>query len=105
MNWRLRTYDELPPGMFRYSAIEGGISVNLGASPMIEAVGRQLSEFRKANNLPRSGLQESVADVDAYTCQRLGGMSKYCVPAGDPKVALSTVSPVVTPCRGCGARV
>lgn len=108
--FRLRSYDESPPGLFRYSAVENGIKLKFGPSPMIEEVARMLSQARKANNLPRSEVKQSLEDVDQQTCARLGNMPRYCVPCEQtpgaaPIIGLGSSSPIVTPCGGCGAKV
>ncbi len=103
--FRLTTYNATPPGGYIFPKPTGGN----WSEPMIEAVAGQVSTYRKMNGLPRSTMKEALADVDHYTCQRLGGMSAFCVPCNSSApdtIALGQSSPIVAgPCRGCGAPV
>ena len=107
MAYRLRTYDESPPGLYRFAATEGGIKLTAGPSPMIEAAARELANKRAANGLPRSGIKDALVDIDRYTCARLGNMPRYCIQVDGENMApaLSSASPIITPCSGCGAKV
>lgn len=78
--------------------------------PVIEDIARSLSAYRKGNGRDRSSVAECLQDVDQFQCLRLGCDSRYCVSttiaAGSaPAVALNASSPIITPCRGCGATV
>ncbi len=101
---RLRTYDIAPPGGYPYEQVEG-IRKKFPSQPMIEAQARIVSEFRKANGLPRATIKEALADIDVYQCQRLGNMPSYCTEATPGMVAIGQASPIITPCKGCGAKV
>lgn len=104
--YRLRSYDQSPPGSYPYEQTEG-IRKQFAAVPLIESQAQAVSAFRKGNSLPRASLKESLEDVDRYQCLRLGFNPSYCIPcAGETVVALNTSSPMVNPpCRGCGIRV
>lgn len=101
---RLRTYDITPPGGFPYEQTEG-VYHKFKSQPQIEAQAAIVSNFRKANSLPRATIKEALADIDAYQCQRLGGMGQWCTDASPGMVAIGAASPIITPCKACGAPV
>lgn len=105
--FRLKTYELTPPGGFPFTE-KGPPRRQFPSQPMIEAQAVIVSNFRKANNLPRASLKEALQDIDQQTCQRLGNMPQYCTQA-DPAtitVSLAASHPIVTGgCKGCGAPV
>ncbi len=102
MRYRLRSYDVSPPGNYCYEQTEG-IRRQFGCHPLIEALARIVSDFRRGNNLPRADIKETLADVDEYNCTRLGNNPSFVVPADAANVVpLNTSSPIITPCKGCG---
>lgn len=107
MKCRLKSYEIGPPGSYVYKQ-EQGIRRPFGPSPSIEGLAAELSGFRTKNGLPRASVQESLEDIDAYTCFRLGNMPAYCTCSdsqGNPTPALNAGSPIGKPCRGCGAPI
>ncbi len=104
MSLRLRSYDISPPGGYPYVQTEG-IRKNFPTVPLIEDQARSVSSFRTNNHLPRASVVESLEDISNFTCTRLGGMAAYCIDSENPGVALSTASPIISPCKGCGAQV
>lgn len=107
MRFRLKSYDQVPPGSYVYQQTKG-IKRKFGPLPSIEMLAGEVSSFRTANNLPRASIQESLIDVDQYTCWRLGGMRAFCVAVDDEAraaSALSPTSPIAAPCYGCGASI
>lgn len=105
--YRLRSYDQSPPGGFPYEQTQG-IYKKFRAEPLIEAIARNVAAWRQANNLPRSSLRESLEDVDQYQCRRLGNPGNFCVSCdgNTTAVALNNTSPMIAkPCGGCGAPV
>lgn len=104
---RLKTYEAVPPGGYIFENFPV-IYRKFPSVPTIESQARYVSDFRKANGIPRSSPKECLQEVDAYTCQRLGCNPAYCV-AQDSKtgqiVALNQSNPILTGgCAGCGAR-
>lgn len=103
--YRLRTYEQTPPGGFPFIDVDGQ---KFPSVPMIEDQARRVSNYRKSNNKPRGDIKEALEDVDCYQCQRLGNMPAYCVPTNveNPQVALNQSAPIIAPpCKGCGAPV
>lgn len=100
--WRLRSYDQSPPGSYIF--YQDGRKFT---APMIEPLGRILSDYRKSNGRDRADIKECIADIDHFTCQRLGNMPTFCIECnGTAKTALSPTSPIAQPpCAGCGAKV
>jgi len=103
---RLKTYEITPPGGYPYEEADG--SKKYPSSPMIEDVARQVAAYRAKNKRPRASLRESLEDVDAFTCRRLGNMAQWCLcndqAAG--QVSFGPGSPIVDPtCKSCGAAV
>lgn len=62
-----------------------------------------VSQYRLANGLPRSSLAETMEDIDAYTCQRLGGNPRWCF---DTDKGYTTAHPQLAKggCGSCGHR-
>lgn len=105
MPCKLRSYDISPPGGFPYVQ-EQGIRHVFPSIPMIEDQARNVAAFRRANNLDRSSVADSLADVDAFQCKRLGCMTNYCVDTENPSMAIAASAPVLQGrCKGCGAPV
>lgn len=103
----LRSFDINPPGNYFYLQTQG-LRREFGPSPDIIALGNEVYQFRKGNDLQRATLKESIDDISCYVCFCLGGMSSYCVPINNPNtaLALNASSPVVAPpCSGCGVRL
>lgn len=98
MGWHLRTYDQAPPGGYPYS--QNGVF--FASQPLIEAQAQIVSVYRKGNNLSRSSVAEALADVDLYTCQRLGYMPEFCANSDAPPGAASYLVATGGKCRGCG---
>lgn len=106
MKYRLRSYDQAPPGGYPYTQTKG-IRREFPSVPMIEHQAQIVASFRKANGLPRASVQEALSDIDCQQCLRLGNMPAFCVPSDSANiVALNQSSPIVAPpCKGCGAPV
>lgn len=104
--FRLRSYDITVQGGFTYEQTVG-VYRKFGPEPLIDAVANQVYDFRRANNLPRATLRESLEDVDHYNCAKIGNNQNFCVPCdGQAQVAVNWTSPMVAkPCGGCGAPV
>lgn len=74
----LRAYNPFPPGGYVY--IQGGPimhtfpDIGLNIYQQADLVWR----YRSANHLERASFPECVQDIDLYTCQRLGGTSRFC---------------------------
>lgn len=92
-----------PPGGFSYFepklnwwAPKDGLSFALKA--------RQIQSVRIAN--PASGLDPSSeaceADLDAYTCARLGNDPAWCIGATNPVMVATVKARKIVPC--CGGR-
>lgn len=104
--FRLRSYEISPPGGYPFEQREG-VHRKFPSVPIIEDQARNVAAFRKANGLPRSTITEALSDVDCFQCQRLGNMPSYCVPTDqlNTPVAIGQTSPIINPCKGCGAPV
>lgn len=102
---RLKSYEQPLPGNYPYEQVEG-IRRSFPSLPTPESQASAVSAFRKGNGLPRSSFVECLEDVDRYQCQRLGNNRTYCN-CSDQKgiVALNASSPIIAPCKGCGAPV
>lgn len=98
MGWHLRTYDQTPPGGYPYS--QNGVF--FPSQPMIEAQAQIVAAYRSANGLPRATVAEALADVDYYTCQRLGFMPDYCANSGAPPGAATYLTAAGGTCKTCG---
>ncbi len=104
MSHRLRSNQASPPGGFPY--YQGGDKPHKFTSvPVIEDQAKAVSSYRTANNLPRASLEETLIDVDRYTCARIGNNPRFCIPCGenDPVSSAVTAPPPVGGCKGCGA--
>jgi hypothetical protein len=75
--WILINHLNCPPGEFLYEQTEG-IQRKFPSTPLIRHQADAVSEFRKANGLPRSDFASCLQDVDCFTCQRLGNNPRYC---------------------------
>lgn len=108
--WRLKSYDQSPPGGFPFAQRyeHNGVKEvkQFPSLPLIEAQAQTVSAWRGGNSLPRASVKESLEDVDHYQCFRLGNNPIYCTCTDGATVALSQASPIVAPpCHGCGAPV
>ncbi len=106
--FRLKSYDQAIPGTYYYEFNYKGQKRTLGPFPIIEDCAKALQDFRVRNGRPRATIQECLQDADHYQCQRLGGMSQYCIPCDlDPsQVVMSKTAPLIAgPCKGCGAQL
>lgn len=105
---RLASYDTVPPGGYLYTQTEG-IKREFPSLPTIESQAQAVSAFRAGNGLPRSSVRECLTDIDHFNAARLGCHRRWCVsvdPAtGATTTALSQTSPIITPCKGCGAQL
>jgi hypothetical protein len=97
----LKSYNTIPPGGWRYEQPETKWKLkNMGS--VNDAVGEML-EQRRFNNLPRATRQECLEDLDAYTCQRLGGDLAWCVDGDAQKKTSSWPQPPVANPAGAGS--
>lgn len=105
MNFRLRSYEITPPGGYAYIQTKG-IRREFPSVPMVEDQARTVSNFRKANGLPRPSVAEALRDIDRQTCARLGNSPEWCIPDDGETVALISSHPAIAPpCHGCGAPI
>ena len=101
--FRLINPNAFPPGGYSYTDPNTG--KKFGGSYGLNEQAQRVSQFRRANGFPRSGLLECAADIDAYTCARLGNAPQFVF---DTDAALTNQSfglPESAPCAGCGAKV
>lgn len=68
---RLVSHLNCPPGSFSYTQTEG-IKREFESTPLIVDLAYRVADFRRGNNLPRASKAEALADIDRYTCDRLG---------------------------------
>lgn len=107
MTHRLRTYDQVPPGGFRYQQ-NGPKPRKFGPEPSIQNLSQQVASYRKANKLERPGIADVLIDVDRQNAARLGNDPRWTVPvdASSGTVSISPTSPVLGgSCAGCGGTV
>lgn len=102
----LRSYDQTPPGGYPFTQLTG-IRKEFPSQPDPFAQARIVSAFRKANNLPKSSVPECLAAVSSQTCWRLKNDPAYCSQQDSDAagIALNQSSPIIAPCRGCGAPI
>lgn len=103
---RLKSYDARPSGnCYAYQQTEG-ISRWFPPEPMPEAQATLVSAFRRGNGLSRASLRECLEDVDSYNANIvLRCNPQWTIPCDTPGVALGESSPMLHPCKGCGAEV
>ena len=99
----LRFHSPFPPGQFPYTQHEGIHRVFKGDCDLFEQA-KRVSSFRSANGLPRPSLEEAVADIDIYTCARLGNDDKWCRDA-DATYNELVIANRPRKCGACGAKV
>lgn len=93
-----------PPGAFPYSQTVNGVTYkwpDVGLDLVSQA--QKISSFRKANNLPRASLDDSIEDLNIYTCQRLGCDPRWCDDGVTKQVHIQTNTG--GGCRTCGVRI
>ena len=77
----LKNYSTLPPGGWVYEQMrEDGATVLSKVKlfvPISDATSHVL-KIRVANKLPKATYEEVLADIDNYTCERLGFDPKWC---------------------------
>lgn len=77
----------LPPKEWFYIQTEG-IRKVFPSTPEIRSQARRVSEFRKANKLPRPGIEEALEDIALFTCKRLGCNPRWCSDGSNgPRIA------------------
>lgn len=97
----LRSFEKnLPPGQFWYQQ-DGK---KFGSSPEIRLVADRVRAFRKANQLPRSTVNEALEDIVLFTCQRLNGNPVWCYETDDP-IGVLVAQAASSPCSTCGAKI
>lgn len=104
MPFRLRSFDNAPPGSFPFRE-EGAKPRNFPAQPLCEAQARIVLGYRKGNGLPRASYVECLEDVAAFQCKRLNNDPRFCVecgPVGESALPLAGNAPGLAPCKGCG---
>jgi len=102
--FRLRSYDQTPPGGFPYHQAEG-ISRHFPSVPLIEHQAHIVSQFRRGNKLSRSTPIEALEDIDRYNCARLGNDPRWCVQTDAPLDIKGHQLSSLGPCAGCGGTV
>jgi hypothetical protein len=99
MLW-LKNIQNCPPGEFFYRQ-DGKF---FEASPLIGTVASNVSNYRKANNLPRSLERECLEDIIVFTVARLDPKSEWVYNTDQTIDALMPSGPVKG-CQGCGAKI
>jgi hypothetical protein len=103
MPYRLISHTKVPPGGFLYHQTDG-VEKKFESTPLIHELAQKVSDFRKANNLERSDYLSCLEDIDAYNCQRLGNMVRFCYNTEQP-FRESVRVPAKGGCGGCGAEI
>jgi hypothetical protein len=105
----LLTTNTLPPGGWLYEQLRSGVLFKVFNSMGTYAdFIKGILSVRVANALPGATLEEVDAEVQGYTCSRLGNDRRWCAPGTGPVVAQQAESTfyAVTPsgggCAGCG---
>lgn len=99
MFW-LRTLRTTPPGSFYFN--QDGKTFGPGPSP--QDVAAAISDYRKGNKIPNSGVQQCFEELIAFTCARLNNDPDFVYQVD--AVPLSINQPASGGgCVGCGAQV
>lgn len=77
----LKSYTTIAPGGWRYT--QPDTNWKHASMGPIQAAVKEILEHRRFNNLPRATNDEVLADLEAFTCQRLGNDVAWCN-SGDP---------------------
>lgn len=101
---KLIQFTPFPPGSFPYSQTFKGVTYNwIDEGLDIESQAARILKFRRANGVPRASFDETLEDLNIFTCARLGNDPRWC---GDstknhplPQKASSGG------CKGCGAHL
>ena len=60
-------------------------------------------QHRRGNNLKGDTVEQVIADLEAYTCQRLGFDPRYCTD-GTPAAPKAVVTKQKAGCSTCGGK-
>lgn len=101
---RLKSLNTFPPGAFPYTQTEGVHRVFEAGGYSIEQQAARVSEFRRANNLPRPDIHSCADDIEQFTVARLNYDPAYCYEPDGPVPANKLITPSGG-CAGCGANV
>lgn len=106
MKYQLVNYLNVPPGEYIYEQTQG-IRRKFPSSPLVESLATTVADFRKANNLSGATFDQAYEDIVQYTCIRLGGNRKWCLPVGQvfPSGDIVLRKRKGGGCSGCGARL
>jgi len=101
---KLFQFTPFPPGSYPYSQVWKGIEYKFPDVGLdIQGQTQIILKFRRANGIPRATFDETLEDLNVFTCQRLGNDSRWCSQDG---LGIARVQNVQSSgCRGCGARV
>ena len=99
---RLKSYANHPPGGFGHPELP-----TLNGTLDIVELSRRLSDFRKGNSLPRSGVEECFKDIDTHVANRIRGTVRRWKDwvIDTDEAAYVAALPKVGGCSGCGAKV
>lgn len=91
-----------PPGGYPYEQTVKGVTYKFPDIGLdITSQSQKISSFRKQNGFPRATLEETVEDVNLFTCLRLGCDPRFC---SDGVTKQATVQKVERRgCSSCGA--
>jgi hypothetical protein len=108
MSYQLVNPLSVPPGEYIYLQ-EEGIRKRFEGTPLVDLQATAVSNFRRANGLPRATFDDALEDVVQYTCKRLGGHKRWCYETGKA-VSFAEGSTMLRArktggCGGCGAKV
>jgi hypothetical protein len=83
----LNRLDRNPPGSWRYEERDpsGAVLRKFHNAGPIQNAAKELLDYRTANSRPRATFAECVADIDEFTCKRLGGDPAWCSGPGAKK--------------------
>lgn len=95
----------MPPGQFPYVE-PGEPTMRFPGDCDFPTQCQRILNFRKANSKPRAAYAEVAEDLSAYTCQRLGGDSRWCRDSESKSFTEATPSVAQrhTGCATCGGR-
>jgi hypothetical protein len=98
---KLYQFTPFPPGSFPYSQVWKGVEYKFPDEGLdIQTQAARILKFRRANGLPGATFDETLDDLNVYTCQRLGNDPKWC---GDGQRVAQVQKVQSRGCGGCGA--
>jgi len=100
---KLYSFNPFPPGGFPYSQVFKGVTYKFPDEGLdIQQQTARILKFRRANGVPRATFDETLEDLNEFTCARLGNDPRWC---GDGRRVAQVQRVQSAGCKGCGAVV